>query len=276
MDSSHFEATEENQDLNFSDKEQTKDEMDFIDDSVQMREGVSFYRNVDLSNIDNYNKFPNQTRDPRSAVYEDNEMFFDVEDTQPELYAPENRETVKFDFSNGSEKSILAFKETLQTFEGENSFFNSIFYGLMHKKTEVKEKPLLEKAKDILGENLYDELSEIKEEIKLDRSVFRFFLTNQLLSKHGYFLKFFERRDKFHYLIKRVDARDKNQITRDLCSSVIEKFNGYQITKHELARKEQRELEPLCIVYDRSYFEDENAPVPCFFTDQIHLVLEVM
>ena len=55
--------------------------MDFIDDSVQMREGVSFYRNVDLSNIDNYNKFPNQTRDPRSAVYEDNEMFFDVEDT---------------------------------------------------------------------------------------------------------------------------------------------------------------------------------------------------
>ena len=81
MDFSHFEVAEENQVLNFSDKEQTKDEMDFIDDSVQMREGVSFYRNVDLSNIDNYNKFPNQTRDPRSAVYEDNEMFFDVEDT---------------------------------------------------------------------------------------------------------------------------------------------------------------------------------------------------
>ena len=80
-DFSHFEAAEENQVLNFSGKEQTKDEMDFIDDSVQMREGVSFYRNVDLSNIDNYNKFPNQTRDPRSAVYEDNEMFFDVEDT---------------------------------------------------------------------------------------------------------------------------------------------------------------------------------------------------
>ena len=45
----------------------------------------------------------------------------------------------------------------------------------MHKKTEVKEKPLLEKAKDILGENLYDELSEIKEKIKLERSVFGFF-----------------------------------------------------------------------------------------------------
>ena len=44
----------------------------------------------------------------------------------------------------------------------------------MHKKTLGKQKPLLEKVKDILGRKLYDELSEIKEEIKLDRSVFRF------------------------------------------------------------------------------------------------------
>ena len=37
-----FEAVEENQDLNFSDKEQTNDQADFIDDSVQMREGIGF------------------------------------------------------------------------------------------------------------------------------------------------------------------------------------------------------------------------------------------
>ena len=37
-----FEAVEENQDLNFSDKEQTNDQADFIDDSVQTREGISF------------------------------------------------------------------------------------------------------------------------------------------------------------------------------------------------------------------------------------------
>ena len=68
MDFIYFEAAEENLDLNFSDEGQTNDEMDFIDDSLQTREGVSFYRNVDLSSIGNYNKFPNQTRDPRSAV----------------------------------------------------------------------------------------------------------------------------------------------------------------------------------------------------------------
>ena len=68
MDFIYFEAAEENLDLNFSDEGQTNDEMDFIDDSLQTREGVNFYRNVDLSSIGNYNKFPNQTRDPRSAV----------------------------------------------------------------------------------------------------------------------------------------------------------------------------------------------------------------
>ena len=87
-----------------------------------------------------------------------------VEDTQPELYTPENRETVKFNFF-GSEKSSL-----------------------MHKKTLGKQKALLEKIKDIIERKLYDELSEIKEEIKLDKSVFGFFdkcfLMNQLLSKH--------------------------------------------------------------------------------------------
>ena len=56
MDFIHFETAEKNQDLNFSDEEQTNDKMDFIDDPVQMSEGESFYRNADLSNKDNYNK----------------------------------------------------------------------------------------------------------------------------------------------------------------------------------------------------------------------------
>ena len=63
-----------------------------------------------------------------------------------------------------------------QNLEGENSFFNSIIYGLMHEKAEGKEKLLLKKEKDILGAKLYDELSEIKEEVKLGRGVFGFFL----------------------------------------------------------------------------------------------------
>ena len=66
-----FEAIDEsqqNQPLSISDDEKTNDEVDFIDDREQPMEGVSFFRKLDPENIDHYNKFPNQTRDPRSAV----------------------------------------------------------------------------------------------------------------------------------------------------------------------------------------------------------------
>ena len=60
-----------------------------VDDYEQPMEGVNFYRKLDPENINHYNKFPNQTRDPRAAVYEDDEMFFFFLYTQPELYNPE-------------------------------------------------------------------------------------------------------------------------------------------------------------------------------------------
>ena len=58
-------------------------------------------------------------------------------------------------------------------------------------------------------------------------------------------------------------------MTRDLSSSIIEKLNGYEIIKRELARIEKVEFAPIRIVYEPIY--DENVPVPCYFTDQIYL-----
>ena len=81
-------------------------------------------------------------------------------------------------------------------------------------------------------------------------------------------MKFFERRDKFRFLIKKK-VECKNKVTRNLSGSIIKKFNGYEIIKHELARKEKIEFTPINIVYKPIY--DENKPVPCYFTDKIHL-----
>ena len=119
-------------------------------------EDVSFYRKFDPENIDHYNTFTNQTRDPKVAVkfdpenidhcdtseftnqtrdprvviYEDDEMFFGTEDTQPQLYDPEDRENVEFDKFDGFEKSVKKFKETLQNFKSsDNPFFDLITFG---------------------------------------------------------------------------------------------------------------------------------------------------
>ena len=107
---------------------------------------MSFYRQSespnwarDPQNLNDYPKFPNQTRDPRIATYEDDEPFYGTHDTQPELYAPENRESVEFDNFVGYEKNVKKFKETLKNFDGSDSpFFDSIIYGLMFYLTERK------------------------------------------------------------------------------------------------------------------------------------------
>lgn len=50
---------------------------------------------------------------------------------------------------------------------------------------------------------------------------------------------------------------------------MIEKFNGYERIKHELAHKEKSEFIPTDIAYEPVY--DESVPAPCFFTDKIYL-----
>ena len=119
IQSEAIDESQQNEQHNFSDDdEKTNDEMDgFIDDSEQPMEDVSFYRKLDPGNIDNYIKFPNQTRNPRVAVYEVNEMFFGTKDTQPELLAPKNRENVEFDKFEGYEKSVKKFMNALQNVE---------------------------------------------------------------------------------------------------------------------------------------------------------------
>ena len=87
MEFTDHEATEypaENNQLVFSDNEEaiTNDEMeDFIDNTDQPKEDVSFYRQLDPDNLEHYHKFPNQPRDPVLAVHEGDEPYFRDEDT---------------------------------------------------------------------------------------------------------------------------------------------------------------------------------------------------
>lgn len=123
--------------LNFSDDE-SMDEGNFIADSEE-ESSINVYRKLDPHNLEHYNRFPNQTRNPISAVYEDDEMYFGEEDSQPELYIPKDRESVHFENFSGFEKSIKKFYNLLKNFENiDHPFFDSIAYGLMHKVAEGK------------------------------------------------------------------------------------------------------------------------------------------
>ena len=140
MEFINFEAEESSDNgntIHFSDDEETIDGNNFIIDSEEITDDVIFYRNLGPQNADHYNKFPNQTRDPVSVVYDDDEMYFDEEDLQPELYAPEGVDNVKFDDFSGFEKSIKKFYNTLKNFEdSDNQFFDAVIYRLIYKYLE--------------------------------------------------------------------------------------------------------------------------------------------
>ena len=103
-------------------EEKITDELDdFIDNSSQPDEDVSFYWQLDPTNLDDYPKFHGQTRNPIKVIYEDDAPFYGREDQQPEPDAPEDRESVSFDKFEGFEKSIKKFKKTLKNFEGSDN-----------------------------------------------------------------------------------------------------------------------------------------------------------
>ena len=212
MDFIQFEANGKSQqnEINFSDDddndEKTEQDKNFIDDSKQPMEDISFYRTLGPENIDHYNKFQNQTRNPMDTLYENDEIFFGTEDTQPELFAPKNRESVKFDKFQGFEKSVKKFKDTLQNFKNsDNPFFDSILYGVMFKISERKNLEK-DKASDVLGKDFYEKLLEIKGDIQLDKTLFGFF-------DRCFLVNFFERRGKFRFLIKKGIEGRKNKVT---------------------------------------------------------------
>ena len=85
-----------------------------IDNGPQPEEDISFCRQLDSENFDNYPKFNSTTCNPINTIYEDDFPFYGNEDQQPELYAAKDRESISFEKLEGFEKHIEKFKKTLK------------------------------------------------------------------------------------------------------------------------------------------------------------------
>ena len=180
------------------------DEIDnFIDNTPQSDENdVSFYRE-----INNMNRFPNQTKKPQNASFEQDYPLCETGDLQPELYDPISRNLVVFDRIEGSEKYVERFKKTMRNFgDSENQFFEAVIYSVMFHKSNGE---ILDQTRitEVLGEDFCNDLLDVKDKIKLDRTIFGFFdrctILNEIFSKYNFFVKFFKRRDKFRVIIKK-------------------------------------------------------------------------
>ena len=92
-------------------------------------------------------------------------------------------------------------------------------------------------------------------------------LVNDLLETKGLFLRVYERCDKFRFVIKKGVA-GKINITRDLPSCVIQKFNEYEVLKPQLKCQEKQFHKPIDIIFEPVI---DNSARACFFTDSLYL-----
>ena len=90
---------------------------------------------------------------------------------------------------------------------------------------------------------------------------------NSILSKHDYFLKVFELKNKFRHLSMKEPK--KQNIVRQLSSCLMEKYNGFQVISIEYARKQRKKFKPINIIYKPTK-HIETEPL-CYFSEKLTL-----
>ena len=183
-----------------------------------------------------------------------------------------DREQVDFDLFDFDTLKSRNFKESLLNFSNvENKFFCAVIYGIMQIKLnriDVK----LENVKETLGNKLSFSLKEIETLTRLDHFLFVFFercqKMNEILSEHSYFLRFYERRNKFRFqLRKKLKVKDESR--RGLSACVEQKFNGYELLRNHLNSNEMQNFVLIDIVYEPTL--DDTKEIQCYFAHDISL-----
>ena len=208
---------------NCSDNEGLLDDFVVSDQNCQ-NDPATFYRKCQ--------NFHNRQRNVEQEVDKNEDLSFG-QDGQPEMFMPENIDHVEFHDFPDYKKKAEHFIKTLLRFPPEtklNCFFSSVVYALSY--LQKNEKPVnFSSARDAIGPEKFLKLKEIEKDIMLDYTQFGFFewcmkLNDLLAREFGYFLRFFERRNKFRYQL-RQKLKSKNEMKAELSSGVLQKFNGY-------------------------------------------------
>ena len=246
--------------------EETVSDREFIDDDeIQQFEYPNPY-------------FTNVTKTYNEVMNLDN--LDDLDDLEARHYFDSDEEEDWHMFPN-FEAKIKLFKETLicpHGLENPDSFFYAILYAIRHKFTSkvdhLEDEDVL--MRDV-GLDLANDLFKIKQLLRLDgQDVLNFenqcFQINTILSKHNMFLRVFELKNKFRYIIKQNSEQKK--YFREVSACLVERFNGFQIVRLEFDNEVRREFTPLDIIYNPVIKLD--AIINCYFTDRIHLAFKAL
>ena len=235
---------------------------EFIDDSEQQQSEYPYFTNVTRT-------YDDAMRDVEN-----------IDDLEACHYFDSDEEEELNEFSN-FEAKVKLFRESLISphgLENPDSFFYSILYAIRHKftgKVDFLEEE--DSLKQDVGLALSHDLFEIKSLLRLDgEDVLNFenqcFQINTILSRHNMFLRVFELKDKFRYIIKQNSEQKK--YFSEVSACVVERFNGFTIVRLEFDNEIRKEFTPIDIIYKPVI--KQNAILNCFFTSQLHLAYKAV
>ena len=176
----------------------------------------------------------------------------------------------EYDEFKGFEKRTEQFTADLKQFRenDKESFYFAILYGT-YFKLKGENAHFSDDLHAFLGTMLLEQLEEKRPELIPELNIQtlekqRHTINDILLSKN-LFLRVFEKRKKFKYMIKKSPT--KNEVKRELSSCVEERFHGFHVVRHLFGKEEKRKLLPLDIVYKHIKRLDQN--IECYFTNEI-------
>ena len=235
---------------------------EFIDDSEQPE------------NNDFYPYFTNVTKSYDDAMRDS----YNVDNLEARNYFYSDEEEEINEFPN-FEKKVKLFRESLinpQGLENLDSFFYSILYAIRHKLSGKVDFVDEEDLKQDVGLALSHNLFEIKSLLRLDLDNLNFenqcFKINTILSKYNMFLRVFESKDKFRYVIKQNSEQKK--IFSEVSACVVERFNGFTIIRLEFDNEIRKDFTPIDIIYKP--VKKQDTILNCFFTDKLHLAYKAV
>ena len=252
--------------------------MDFIEQEAECSDSDSSISSTDEQGEDLESFIDDQEfSDDESSPFTNVVRPLD-EDSQPRLYDRESVDGRDIDNFEKDKYRAERFKKTLLCFseqheEGSNLFFSAVIYGIYYLNNQNQPAADFTTACNAIKKDIFEKLLEIKKDIMLDYTQFGFWekclKLNEVLSDHfGLFLRFYEPRNKYRYLLrKRVDS--KNKLHSEVSTCAISKFDGYEYLRNALQNQEKRNLQFLDIVYEPT--KNVGEPIRCFFAPKIYL-----
>ena len=169
-------------------------------------------------------------------------------------------------------KILKKFNETLfprvdiEDQKTHNQFSCAILYAVRFYKTGFKDKCGKEEFEKSIDQShiqkLIDKFEFIIDLQKLHNKCYEI---NSVLLKYNYFLRVFELKNK--YCRFSMKDKSKQKIIRQLCSCLIEKYNGFKVILIEFQRKQRKLFKPIDIIYKPTR-SIEIEPL-CYFSDDI-------